>query len=391
MRYIVLLKGTQPAGPPPDGLMDGIMKLGAEATAAGALLDNAGLAPSAAGRPRPAHRRHAQRDGRPVRRGQGVHQLRALRGALQGGGVEWTSRFVRLHQDMWPGWEGEADVLKVFGPRTSRPRPDRRSRYGLGCPRRRDPTGDGAVDAAGRDRGARRAVEAVWRIEAGRLIAGARPDHPRRGRRRGAGPGRPGHRARTVASDRHPAQPGRLADGHREEPRDRRAPQARHAAAQGPDPRAGRRARAGAAAMLDDASTTTSATTCCGSMFTACHPVLSLESRVALTLRCLGGLTTQEIARAFLVPEATAAQRIVTGQAHADRAARRLRASRARADGRAARVGAGGGLPRVQRGLRRHRRRGLDAPGAVRGGDAARAGAGRRSRRPSPRSTACSR
>ena len=46
-------------------------------------------------------------------------------------------------------------------------------------------------------------------------------------------------------------------------------------------------------------------------MFTACHPVLSTESRVALTLRLLGGLTTEEIARAFLVPKATIAQRIV--------------------------------------------------------------------------------
>jgi RNA polymerase sigma factor (sigma-70 family) len=46
-------------------------------------------------------------------------------------------------------------------------------------------------------------------------------------------------------------------------------------------------------------------------MFTACHPVLSTEGRVALTLRLLGGLTTDEIARAFLVPEATIAQRIV--------------------------------------------------------------------------------
>jgi RNA polymerase sigma-70 factor, ECF subfamily len=43
----------------------------------------------------------------------------------------------------------------------------------------------------------------------------------------------------------------------------------------------------------------------------ACHPVLSAEARVALTLRLLGGLTTDEIARAFLVPEATIAQRIV--------------------------------------------------------------------------------
>ena len=46
-------------------------------------------------------------------------------------------------------------------------------------------------------------------------------------------------------------------------------------------------------------------------VFTACHPVLSTEGRVALTLRLLGGLATDEIARAFLVPEATIAQRIV--------------------------------------------------------------------------------
>jgi RNA polymerase sigma-70 factor, ECF subfamily len=46
-------------------------------------------------------------------------------------------------------------------------------------------------------------------------------------------------------------------------------------------------------------------------IFTACHPVLSTDARVALTLRLLGGLTTDEIARAFLAPEATIAQRIV--------------------------------------------------------------------------------
>jgi RNA polymerase sigma-70 factor (ECF subfamily) len=48
-----------------------------------------------------------------------------------------------------------------------------------------------------------------------------------------------------------------------------------------------------------------------GLMFTACHPVLSTEARVALTLRLVGGLTTEEIARAFLAPVATIAQRIV--------------------------------------------------------------------------------
>ena len=46
-------------------------------------------------------------------------------------------------------------------------------------------------------------------------------------------------------------------------------------------------------------------------IFTACHPVLPIEAQVALTLRLLGGLTTEEIARAFLVPEPTIAQRIV--------------------------------------------------------------------------------
>src|SRR6185503_9015098 len=56
-------------------------------------------------------------------------------------------------------------------------------------------------------------------------------------------------------------------------------------------------------------------------IFPTCHPVLSTEARVALTLRLLGGLATDEIARAFLVPEATIAQRIV-------RAKRTLREAR---------------------------------------------------------------
>jgi RNA polymerase sigma factor (sigma-70 family) len=73
-----------------------------------------------------------------------------------------------------------------------------------------------------------------------------------------------------------------------------------------------------------------------GLVFTTCHPVLSTEARVALTLRLLGGLTTDEIARAFLVPEATVAQRIV-------RAKRTLREARVpfdvpRGDGLAARL-----------------------------------------------------
>ena len=55
-------------------------------------------------------------------------------------------------------------------------------------------------------------------------------------------------------------------------------------------------------------------------IFTACHPVLSAQARVALTLRLLGGLTTAEIARAFLVPEPTIAQRIVRAKRTLNRA-----------------------------------------------------------------------
>ncbi|MGW3954586.1 RNA polymerase sigma factor [Streptomyces sp. NPDC004752] len=55
--------------------------------------------------------------------------------------------------------------------------------------------------------------------------------------------------------------------------------------------------------------------------FTCCHPALAVEAQVALTLRCLAGLSTPEVARAFLVPEATMAQRIV-------RAKRKIRAAR---------------------------------------------------------------
>ena len=55
-------------------------------------------------------------------------------------------------------------------------------------------------------------------------------------------------------------------------------------------------------------------TTACSLIFTCCHPAINMEAQIALTLRTLGGLTTPEIARAFLVPEATLAQRLVRAQ-----------------------------------------------------------------------------
>jgi hypothetical protein len=116
MRYLILLKGTQPATPPPAELMDAIMKLGAEASAAGALLDTAGLAPSIAGARVGLYGGKLSVTDGPFAEAKetisyALYQVRSREEA-----VEWALRFMKLHRDLWEGWEGEADVLKVFGP-----------------------------------------------------------------------------------------------------------------------------------------------------------------------------------------------------------------------------------------------------------------------------------
>ena len=92
-------------------------------------------------------------------------------------------------------------------------------------------------------------------------------------------------------------------------------------------------------------------------VFTACHPVLSTDARVALTLRLLGGLTTDEIARAFLVPEPTIAQRIVRAKRTLSCRQGAVRGAACRCARAAACVGAGSDLSDFQRRLFGHRRR----------------------------------
>jgi RNA polymerase sigma factor (sigma-70 family) len=168
-----------------------------------------------------------------------------------------------------------------------------------------------ASSQAGRH-GSRPAVEAVWRIEAGRLIASlarltgdladaedfaqdallaALEQWPAQGI-----PPNPGGWLMSTAKNRlidqirrHKAMQRKLPQLHHERERHHEA------------------ADAGRDVGLDDQI----GDELLGLIFTACHPALSLESRVALTLRCLGGLSTDQIARALLIGEPAAAQRIV--------------------------------------------------------------------------------
>jgi hypothetical protein len=117
MRYMILLKAAQPSSPPPPELMEAIMKLGEEATRSGALLDTAGLMPSAQGAMvELSAGRLTVTDG-PFAEAKemisyALYQVRSKEEA-----VEWASRFLTLHHELWPGWEGQAQVLRVFDPR----------------------------------------------------------------------------------------------------------------------------------------------------------------------------------------------------------------------------------------------------------------------------------
>jgi hypothetical protein len=116
MRYLMLLHGVPTDTPPPDGLMEAIMALGEEATRAGVLLDTAGLAPSAAGaRVDLAAGKLSVTDG-PFTEAKeiisyAVYELRSKEEA-----VEWASRFLALHRDRWPGWQGDTEIRRIFGP-----------------------------------------------------------------------------------------------------------------------------------------------------------------------------------------------------------------------------------------------------------------------------------
>ena len=104
-------------------------------------------------------------------------------------------------------------------------------------------------------------------------------------------------------------------------------------------------------------------------IFTCCHPALNPEAQIALTLRTLGGLSTPEIAKAFLVPEPTIAQRLVRAKRKIQEARIPYQEPSPARPSRTPRGGAGRDLPDLQRRLHRRFRNKPRSRGSVRRSD----------------------
>jgi hypothetical protein len=115
MRFMTLVKSAENWGPPPAALMDAIGKLGEEAGKRGVLVEMGGLAPSAAGaRVRLSRGKVTVTDGpfaeaKEVIGGYAVFELKSKEEA-----VKEAVRFMELHKQHWPGWEGESEVRQIF-------------------------------------------------------------------------------------------------------------------------------------------------------------------------------------------------------------------------------------------------------------------------------------
>ena len=258
-------------------------------------------------------------------------------------------------------------------PSASRSEFRRRARARSRCVRSID--APDAVVSAGRD--PKQVIARTFREESATHPRDAHPPPRRLRRRRGGAAGRVRHRRRAVDARAHPEQSAHVARSARRAYRaiDRLRRDARLSPSAVERARADRDSVESRSSSDDDESGVEDDRL--RLIFTCCHPALAREAQVALTLRTICGLTTEEIARAFLVPVAddgaAARARHRQDSRRADSVSRSA-ADRAR---RATRRGAGGRLPRVHRGLRGDERRRRCSPRAVRRSDSARPAARR--------------
>jgi hypothetical protein len=115
MRFLNVIKGRENVGLPPKALMLAIAKLGEEAKKAGVLIETGGLFPSAMGaRVRLSGGNLAVTDGpfteaKELIGGYAVYDVQSKQEA-----TSWALRFMQLHKDHWPDWEGEAEIRQMF-------------------------------------------------------------------------------------------------------------------------------------------------------------------------------------------------------------------------------------------------------------------------------------
>ena len=328
MRFMILVKADEDSEAgvmPSEELLTAMGAYNEELVKAGVMLAGEGLHPSSKGaRVRFSGGKRTVIDGpfaeaKELVAGFWLWQVKSKEEA-----IEWVKRMPQPRRDRFRG----RDPSGVRGRRLRRGAHPRAARAGGAPAQHQASSAPGPVadppavlrpsrtDRCAREpvtglRDPRRAIDAVWRIESARLIAGlARmvrdvglAEDSRRtrwSRRSSSGPRRASRTTREPGSW-PPRSTARSTSSGAEN----------GSSASTPSSVTSSRPAGAAAADLDAAIDDDIGDDLLSLVFTACHPVLSTEARVALTLRLLGGLTTEEIARAFLVPESTVAQRIV--------------------------------------------------------------------------------
>jgi len=119
MRFITLLKtpDNSALGPPPPQLYAELGRLGQEAAQAGVLLDTAGLTPAeTATHVRLSGGELAVTNGDGAGRQEEVAAYAVYKVDSKDQAIEWATRFMNAHKEIWPGWEGETEIRQLFGP-----------------------------------------------------------------------------------------------------------------------------------------------------------------------------------------------------------------------------------------------------------------------------------
>lgn len=117
MKFMTMVSSAENHGPPPPALMQAIMQLGVDASKAGVLVEQGGLHRTDRGaRLRISGGKLTVIDGpfteaKEVIGGYAVYSVKSKEEAL-----EWARRFMEIHREHWPGWEGESEIRQIFDP-----------------------------------------------------------------------------------------------------------------------------------------------------------------------------------------------------------------------------------------------------------------------------------